>query len=117
MKVTYPGEELLKEEKNRKLWSLIENHGVEILEEEYRIAKSQVLVYKPAVLQLVEYDNGWVWYGKWNVELDVWLVCIGEMLNLYREMRHGVWTPNSGGRFSMAGEDWGESAVVGNFSS
>lgn len=71
---TFPGKDLFKEDKNRKLWNPILNRSKESPDEEDgNAAKSKTSCTKELILVDMENDSRLVWCAKLREELVIWL--------------------------------------------
>lgn len=84
----FPGDDVLKKEKNRYLWSPIVHHGDESMDEEGRDAgTSRYSSTMVVLLAYLESDGRWVWSAKQGAELCACLDEIVALINLTEEKR------------------------------
>lgn len=77
---TFPRKEVLTEDKNRKLWNPIDNHGVESLDKENRHEGTErYSSRKELFMEYMESDSGRAWNAKkgrsWTYRLDGLVRC------------------------------------------
>lgn len=88
---TFSAENIVKKEKNRKLWSPIVYEGVESLEEEDRYAgTARCSSTKELLMEYMVVDIEPVWSAKERADLDVWLGWISALLSPYSAKEEDV---------------------------
>lgn len=101
---TIPGNGVLKEKENQKLWNLLVNHDVECVEKENGDELSETYwLRKGLLLKYVQRDSGREWAAKQSKGLDVWLRWSCGYLNLYIPKKKEDLIPNSGEGFLITG--------------
>lgn len=100
---TFPGEQSLRDEGNRDLWSPIINAGEERDDEEARNKGAARYTSMPKLLMEEFEKEEHMWVARCRALLDVWLGMLALLLNIDENGRHALWMPATGGRFLISG--------------